>query len=224
MDTETTSTHARSAQLVGCSFAWQRGHAVYLPLRAPAGEPHLDPSTTLAALRPILENPQIAKVGQNLKYDMIVLRNVGIQLRGLAFDTMVADYLLAPGERSHGLDDLAKRYLNHDTIKIRDLIGTGKTQKRMDEVPVAQVTAYAAEDADVPLRLSHILAQRLAQERLDELFHTLEMPLVEVLAEMEFHGIRVDVPRLERLSRQYGQRMAALGGGDLRGGRRTVQH
>ena len=102
VDTETTSTQARAAQLVGCSFAWQPGHAVYLPLRVPAGEPHLDRDTTLDLLRPILENPHIAKVGQNLKYDLIVWRNVGIHMQGTAFDTMVADYLLAPGERSHG--------------------------------------------------------------------------------------------------------------------------
>ena len=140
VDTETTSPHARWAELVGCSFAWRTGHAVYVPVRAPAGDPQLDPAQTLAALRPILENPHIQKVGQNLKYDMIVFRNAGIRLAGTAFDTMVADYLLAPGERSHGVDDLAKRYLNHDTIKIRDLIGSGKTQRRMDEVPVAEVT------------------------------------------------------------------------------------
>ncbi len=210
VDTETTSTHARWAELVGCSFAWQPGHAVYVPVRAPAGDPQLDPAQTLAALRPILENPHIQKVGQNLKYDMIVFRNAGIQLAGTAFDTMVADYLLAPGERSHGVDDLAKRYLNHDTIKIRDLIGSGKTQRRMDEVPVAEVTRYAAEDADIPLRLSEILSQRLEQDGLDTLFHQLEMPLVEVLAEMEFHGIKVDVPRLRQLSKQYGERMAEL--------------
>ncbi len=179
-------------------------------MRAPAGDPQLDPAQTLAALRPILENPHIQKVGQNLKYDMIVFRNAGIHLAGTAFDTMVADYLLAPGERSHGVDDLAKRYLNHDTIKIRELIGSGKTQRRMDEVPVAEVTRYAAEDADIPLRLSEILAQRLEQDGLDTLFHQLEMPLVEVLAEMEFHGIKVDVPRLRQLSKQYGERMAEL--------------
>ncbi|MHB8969303.1 MAG: DNA polymerase I [Pirellulaceae bacterium] len=210
VDTETTSPHARWAELVGCSFAWRAGHAVYVPVRAPAGDPQLDPAKTLAALQPVLENPLIEKVGQNLKYDLIVFRNVGIELRGIACDTMVADYLLAPGERSHGMDDLAKRYLNHDTIKIRGLLGAGKTQRRMDEVPVAEVTPYAAEDADVPLRLSDILVQRLEQEGLDTLFHQLEMPLVEVLAEMEFHGIKVDVPRLERLSKQYGERMAEL--------------
>jgi len=210
VDTETTSTRARAAQLVGCSFAWQPGRAVYLPLRSPPGDPRLDLATTLERLRPVLENPRIAKIGQNLKYDTIVWRNVGIELQGITFDTMVADYLLAPGERSHGMDDLAKRYLNHDTIKIRDLIGTGKNQRAMDEVAVALVTDYAAEDADVPLRLARILEERLVQEGLDELFRTLEMPLVEVLADMEFHGIRVDVPRLERLSRQYGQRLAVL--------------
>ncbi len=158
----------------------------------------------------MLENDQIQKVGQNLKYDMIVLRGAGVRLRGTAFDTMVADYLLAPGERNHGIDDLAKRYLNHDTIKISELIGKGKKQKRMDQVPVALVTAYAAEDADVPLRLATILARRLGEEGLEDLFYQLEMPLIEVLAEMEFNGIRVDVPLLNRLSEQYGRRMAEL--------------
>ncbi|NLX55814.1 MAG: DNA polymerase I [Planctomycetaceae bacterium] len=210
IDTETTSTHARAARLVGCSFAWQPGRAVYVPMRAPAGEPRLDAAQALTALRPILEDPQIAKVGQNLKYDLIVLRNAGLQLRGVAFDTMVADYLLAPGERSHTMDDLAKRYLNHDTIKIRDLIGTGKSQRQMDEVPVALVTDYAAQDADVPWRLAQILEERLSQEGLDQLFYTLEMPLVEVLAEMEYHGIRIDVPLLARLSQQAAQRLAML--------------
>ncbi|MHB0955589.1 MAG: DNA polymerase I [Pirellulaceae bacterium] len=210
IDTETTSTHARWAEVVGYSFAWRPGHAVYIPVRAPQGDPQLDPAMTLASLRPILENPQIQKVGQNLKYDMIVLRNAGVRVAGACFDTMVADYLLAPGERSHGVDDLAKRYLNHDTIKIRELIGAGKTQRRMDEVPVAEVTLYAAEDADVPLRLADILGPRLAEDGLDTLFHQLEMPLVEVLAEMEFHGIKVDVPLLRRLSQQYGERMKEL--------------
>ncbi len=210
VDTETTSAHARWAEIVGYSFAWQPGHAVYVPVRAPANDPQLDAVAAREALRPVLEDERIQKVGQNLKYDMIVLRGAGVRLRGVAFDTLVADYLLAPGERSHGMDDLAKRYLNHDTIKIEQLIGTGKQQRRMDQVPVALVTSYAAEDADVPWRLADILATRLAEEGLDELFHTLEMPLIEVLAEMEFNGIKVDVPLLRRLSEQYGRRMAEL--------------
>lgn len=210
VDTETTSTRPREAELVGCSFAWQPGHAVYLPLRAPRGEPCLDPSAALEALRPVLEDASIEKIGQNLKYDMIVLRRAGVTLRGAVFDTMVADYLLAPGERSHSVDDLAKRYLNHETIRIHELIGSGRTQRRMDEVPVADVTPYAGQDADVPLRLSEILGERLHDDGLDALFHELEMPLVEVLADMEYCGVRVDVPLLQKLSRQYGERMAEL--------------
>jgi DNA polymerase-1 len=123
---------------------------------------------------------------------------------------MVADYLLAPGERTHSIDDIARRYLRHETIKIKDLVGTGKKQKRMDEVPVELVTPYAAEDADVPLRLASVLHDHLRQQQLDELFGSLEMPLIEVLAEMQFHGIRVDVPRLQELSAKYGKRMASL--------------
>jgi len=210
VDTETTSTSPRWAEIVGYSFAWQAGEAFYVPVRAPHGEPQLDPKETLERLRPILEDPNIEKIGQNLKYDMIVLRNVGVALRGVSFDTMVADYLIAPGERSHSMDDLSKRYLNHTAIPIKELIGRGKKQIRMDEVSVAQVTEYAAEDADVPLRLAAILEPKLQSEGLDELFRSLELPLIEVLAELEFNGIRVDVERLGKLSARFGQRMAQL--------------
>lgn len=210
VDVETTSTQARWAELVGLSFSWRSGHGVYVPVRAPSGDASLDPDTTIAALKPVLEDERIEKVGQNLKYDLVVLRAAGVRMRNVAFDTMVADYLLAPGERNHSLDDLAKRYLNHQTIKIRDLIGTGKHQKRMDQVSVELVAGYAGEDADLPLRLSLLLAQRLGDEKLDRLFHALEMPLIEVLSELEFNGIKVDEARLKRLSEQYGRRMAEL--------------
>ncbi len=210
VDTETTSANARWAELVGLSFCYQAGHGVYVPVRAPQGDRQLDPAATLDALRTVLEDEQIEKVGQNLKYDRIVLRGAGVQLRNMAFDTMVADYLLAPGERIHSMDELSKRYLNHETTKIRELIGTGKKQKRMDQVPVALVTSYAGEDADVPFRLAEILADRLREEGFDDLFYSLEMPLIEVLAELEFNGIKIDVPLLQRLSGQYGQRMAEL--------------
>jgi DNA polymerase-1 len=210
IDTETTSTLPRFAEIVGYSFAWQEGLAYYVPVRAPASDPQLDPATVRDALRPVLENPEIRKIGQNLKYDMVVLRSAGVQLRGVACDTMVADYLIDPGERNHNLDDLAKRYLGHTTIKISELIGTGKKQKRMDEVPVAQVTPYAAEDADVPLRLTPILQSRLDEEGLTGLYRDLEMPLIDVLAEMEFNGIRVNVQRLAELGKRFGDRMASL--------------
>jgi DNA polymerase-1 len=210
VDTETTSTQARWAEIVGLSFAWQDHEAVYVPIRAPEGQTKLDPDTALRSLRPVLENPNIEKIGQNIKYDMVVLRSAGIRLGPVSFDTMVADYLLEPGQRSHSMDDLAKRYLQHETIKIRDLIGSGKNQKRMDEVSVEEVTPYAAEDALLPWQLTPRLDNRLRQEGLDHLFHTLEIPLIESLAEMEFNGISVDAQRLERLSHEAGQQIERL--------------
>jgi DNA polymerase-1 len=210
IDTETTHVNPRWAKLVGLSFAWQPGVAYYVPVRAPAGEATMDERAVLEALRPVLENPQIEKVGQNVKYEQIVLRAAGIELAGVAFDTMIADYLLEAGTRNHSLDELARRYLAHDNIKISELIGTGKSQKCMDEVPLAQIGPYASEDADVPLRLAPLLAERLAAEKLTPLFADVEMPLVEVLAECEYNGIKVDSDRLGELSREYGKRMAAI--------------
>lgn len=210
IDTETTSTNPRWAEIVGYSFSWKPGEAYYVPVRAPRGEPRLDPHFASEALRGVLEDPRIEKTGQNLKYDIIVLRNIGITLRGVSFDTMVADYLLVPGERSHSMDDMALRYLNHKTIAIKELVGSGRKQIRMDEVPVALVTEYAAEDADVPMRLTAILERKLKAEGLDDLFHAVELPLVEILAELEFNGIKVDVDRLRELSDRFGQRLAEL--------------
>lgn len=207
IDTETTSVRPRWAEIVGCSIAWGPGQAAYIPVRAPRGDPQLDWTEVVAALRPILENPHIEKVGQNLKYDVVVFRGAGIAVQGIAFDTMVADYLLAPGQRSHGLDDLARRYLQHETIKISQLIGKGKNQKRMDEVAVELVAPYAAEDADVPHRLRPILAPQLKQAGLDSLYHDLEVPLIDVLAEMEFNGIAVDVAKLQQLSVESAARL-----------------
>jgi DNA polymerase-1 len=209
-DTETTSISPRWAEIVGYSFAWQDGQAYYVPVRVPPGEPHLDPAETLAALRPILENPAIEKLGQNLKYDMVVLRSAGVELAGARFDTMVASYLLDAGERNHNLDELALRYLQHHTTKIAELIGVGKQQKRMDEVPLAQITHYAAEDADVAWRLHRPLAERLQEAKLDRLFDTLEMPLVEVLVELEFNGVKIDTELLAGLSRKYGALLETL--------------
>jgi DNA polymerase-1 len=209
-DTETTHVSPRCAAIVGYSFAFTPGEAYYVPVRGPAGDAVLNPEETLAALRPVLEDPAIRKIGQNLKYDMIVLRAAGVRLAGVSFDTMVASYLLDAGGRSHNLDDLAQRYLNHTTIKIDQLIGKGKQQKRMDEVPVAQVAIYAAEDADIPLRMHPILSSGLAAAELDRLNETLEVPLIDVLADMEFTGVRVNPDRLAELSARYGERLATL--------------
>jgi DNA polymerase-1 len=210
IDTETTHVSPRCAAIVGYSFAYQPGEAFYVPVRGPAGDNVLNPQATLDALRPILETPGIQKIGQNLKYDMIVLRAAGVKLAGVTFDTMVASYLLDAGGRTHNLDELAQKYLNHTTIKIDQLIGKGRDQKRMDEVPVAQVATYAAEDADIPLRMHPILAARLADMQLNQLNETLEVPLIEVLADIEYTGVRVDADRLAELSERYGERLAVL--------------
>ena len=210
VDLETTSVWPRWAEIVGYSLAWREDESWYVPVRAPAGECRLDAKQTADLLRPVLENPAIEKVGQNLKYDMIVLRSVGIELSGVAFDTMVASYLLDAGQRNHNLDDLAKRYLHFTTTKIAELIGSGKNQKRMDEVPLARIAAYAGDDAMLPLRLRPILAKRLASEQLEKLYTELELPLIDVLVELEYNGIKVDVVRLRELSERYGQEMEAL--------------
>ncbi len=210
VDTETTHIWPRWAEIVGVSFSWDEHKAYYLPLRGPEGSRLLEPRATLDALRPVLEDPAIGKLGQNLKYDRIVLRNVGIELLGTPFDTMVASYLLDAGQRNHNLDDLAKRYLHHVTIKIEELIGSGKHQKRMDEVPVPQITDYAAEDALVPVRLQPILARRMDEESLAPLFRDVEMPLIDVLVELEYNGVKIDVGRLAELSDNFGQQMQRL--------------
>jgi len=209
-DTETTNICPRFAEIVGYSFAWNDGEAFYVPVRAPAGDPQLDPATTLEKLRPVLENPNIHKVGQNLKYDMVVLRSAGVEMAGLRFDSMLASYLLDAGERNHNLDELSERLLKHTTIKIGSLIGTGKQQKRMDEVPVALVTDYAAEDALVAWRLRPILHKRLSEAGLEKLFDDVEVPLVEVLCELEYNGIKIDTQLLARLSEKYGELLIRL--------------
>lgn len=209
-DLETTSLKGRQAKIVGFSFAWQPSQAFYVPVQVPEGEPQLDLQETLAALKPLLENPHIGKVGQNLKFEWVVLQEAGVQLRGIQFDTLVGSYLLDPGGRNHNLDALSERYLAHRTVKIEELIGSGKKQKTMDQVPLSEITYYAAEDADVPLRLRPILETQLEDQQLRQLYDELELPLVEVLAKMEYQGIFVDIPRLEELSQQYAVEMSRL--------------
>ncbi len=211
VDTETTHVSPTWAELVGYSFSWAPTEAYYVPVRAPAGEPQIDPATAADLLRPVLENPAVGKVGQNLKYDQIALRSAQIELQGVTFDTLLAAYLLEAGERNHNLDELAQRHLGHANIKIESLIGTGKNQKRMDEVTVKLITDYAAEDADVALRLVDILEPKLRETgTLEQLFREVEVPLVGVLADLESAGIRVDVDRLAELSKRYTEEMARI--------------
>jgi len=210
VDTETTDINPRSAEIVGYALAYQPCEGYYVAVRGPADDTVLEPALVADKLRPLLENPNIAKIGQNLKYDQVVLRGANIRLAGVTFDTMLASYLLDAGERSHNLDQLASRYLDHTTTKIDTLIGKGKNQKRMDEVPVADVAAYAGEDADIPLQLQPLLEARLEKDGLTKLNDEVEVPLLEVLGDMEYLGIRVDTDRLAELSKQYTAKLQAL--------------
>ncbi len=211
VDTETTSLRPRDADLVGYSFAWTPGQAYYVPVRSPEGDAAIDPQVVAEALRPVLADPGIEKIGQNLKFDMVVLRSAGLAVRGVGFDTLVASYLREPGARSHSLDDLSRRFLRHSTIKLTELIGTGRKQITADQVPLSRMAEYAAEDADVTLRLRPVLAGRLDEE-LDKLLHEVELPLIEVLADLEYNGIFVDPQRLGELSSQYAEEITRLEG------------
>ncbi len=172
-------------------------------MRGPEGSPLLDAHATLEKLKPILEDPKIAKLNQNIKYDLLVLRGKGVEARGVSGDPMVADYLLRSGERSHNLEELARRYLNHPMILIEELIGKKskkQPQLRMDQVPVERVAKYSGEDADAAWRLALHLEAELDGPPLRTLYEELEVPLIEVLAELEHNGVRLDAPRLKRLS------------------------
>jgi DNA polymerase I len=219
-DLETTGLEPLRCEIVGYAFCWKQGEAWYLPVRGPDSDPRLDPHATLQRLKPLLEDLAIEKVNQNVKYDLLVLRAHDVRTAGVAGDPMVADYLLHAGERSHSLEDLARRYLNHQVIPITDLIGK-KTRKqpslRMDQVPTRQVATYAGEDADVAWRLCELLEPRLESlgrapglAPLRKLYGELEVPLIDVLAEMEFNGIRLDVSLLERLGQDMASQLATI--------------
>jgi DNA polymerase-1 len=222
IDLETTSLDPQQAQIVGFALCWKAGEAWYLPVRGPDCDKRLDVRQVLEALKPILEDPSVAKVNQNIKYDWQVLRAHDVQLRGVAGDSMVADYLLHAGERSHGMEMLAEKHLGHRVIPISALIGAGKTQKSIDEIACEQVKEYSAEDADVAWRLCETLEPMLEEIGLKrpsksqgavpgvQLYDELEIPLIEVLAEMEFTGIRLDVPLLARMNTTMAEDLVKL--------------
>jgi DNA polymerase-1 len=214
VDLETTGLDPRTAKIVGLAFCWSPGEAEYVALMAPEGESHLDSAEALKRLKPILEDPRVAKINQNIKFDLNVLRANGLFLAGVAGDSMLADYLLRAGAHDHGEDSLARRHLGYEMIPIADLIGKKGGKKRaqltMDQVPVARVAIYAGEDADVAYRLCDMLEPKLQGQGLGTLYDRVEVPLVEVLADMEFNGIRLDVALLEQLSLEMGEPMRKL--------------
>jgi DNA polymerase-1 len=201
IDTETTSIAPMRADLVGISFSWQPKTGFYIPVRAPVGAKYLSPAKIREKLGPILAGPAVKKIGQNIKYDMLVLRNAGLPLKGVYFDTMVASYCLDPQRNSHSLDNMAFDFLNYQSIPISALIGKGKNQITFDMVDTAAACEYSAEDADMTWQLYQYLAGQLErQPQIKQLFYNVEMPLVSVLAEMEYNGVSLNTEILADMS------------------------
>ncbi len=208
LDTETTSLSPLLCRICGISVSIEPGKGFYIPVRSPTPDAHLDEKPVLDALRPILEDPAIPKCGHNLKYDLLVLRKHGIELRGLVgsgqdeewpgCDSMVSSYLIDSSRSSHSLDALALALLHRRNIALRDLIGGGVNQRSFETVPIDAATQYAAEDADVALRLRDVMLPQLRVMGLWDLWSDVELPLVEVLAELEWNGILVDPAELDR--------------------------
>ena len=206
LDTETTSTDPIRAELVGMSFSYAENQAFYVPVPADRSEAQ----KIVDRFRPVFENREIMKVGQNIKYDMLVLANYGVQLQGPLFDTMVAHYVLQP-ELRHNMDYLAEIYLNYQTIHIEELIGPkGKNQGNMRDLPPASVYEYACEDADVTLKLKNKREKELDENNVRKLFEEIEMPLIPVLAYMERNGVRIDTEALKETSRHFTLRMKQI--------------
>ena len=239
-DLETTSLDPRLADIVGLSFSWRDHEAWYMPVGHVIPHPALPPpgegtlfsspqreevgrgeslaqgqlprATVLERLRPLLENPVLRKVGQNIKFDMQVLATHGIHLAGVWFDTMLASYLLNPSRSGHGLDALAQEHLNHRMISYSEVTGSGKGQINFSQVEIGAASRYACEDADATWLLRRRFEPAVAQSCMEELFHTIEMPLVSILAEMENHGVLLDTRMLAGLSQDFSARLAKLEG------------
>jgi DNA polymerase-1 len=212
LDTETDSPFPTRAHLVGMSFALAPGEAFYLPLGhdylgAPAQIP---PDRALAILRPVLEDPAVKKTGQNIKYDMIVLRRAGVRLAGLDRDTMVLSYLLEPNWGKHNLERLALAYLKETKTSYESVVGKGKSQTTMNKVEVDHVVPYACQDADMARELGNLLWQRVREKKLDRLYEEIERPLIELLVQMEIWGVRVDPGVLRTMSKGFEAELQAL--------------
>ena len=206
IDTETTGTDAMSAELVGMSFSYKENQAFYVPVPRKREEAQ----KIVDKFKPVFENEKSIKVGQNIKYDMIVLANYGVTIKGQMFDTMIAHYVLQP-ELHHGMDYLAEIYLKYDTIKIEELIGAkGKNQRNMRDLSPTDIYKYACEDADVTLKLKNILEKELETNGVKELFEEIEMPLVPVLAYIERNGVRIDTEALKETSKHFTIRMREI--------------
>ncbi|MGB2074867.1 MAG: DNA polymerase, partial [Henriciella sp.] len=222
IDTETDALDAQASRLVGISLAVDANEACYIPLQhidpeAQANgdmfgaEPpqQIDMQAALARLQPILQDPSILKIGQNIKYDISVLKRYGLDITPID-DTMLLSFVLHAGMDGHGMDELAERYFSHTPITFKDVCGSGKAQISFDRVALDKATEYAAEDADITLRLWHLMKPKLHKHGVTTVYETLERPLMTVLSDMEAAGIKVDAQKLSQLSAGFAQRMAAL--------------
>jgi len=235
VDTETTSLNPIEAELVGISISYKEKEAFYIPVghhvRSPStslrtsplsagmhrmvhtavrSEKNLDLSVAIKNLKKILEDEKIKKIGHNLKFDLEIMRRYGIELEGIHFDTMIASYLINPSFRQHNLNYLALEHLDHNMIPISELIGTGKKQKSFAEVPIKDACVYSCEDADFTLRLKESFAPKLSLLSLEKLFFEVELPLIEVLAEMEMTGVSIDTQHLKKMSHQLSKQLDDL--------------
>lgn len=219
VDTETTGLDAMAVDLVGICLSIEPGSACYVPLSHGRGEgldfgdddipDQIPMKEAIACLKLVLEHPGIMKVGQNLKYDLKILSRYGINMTPIE-DTMLLSYALEAGQHAHGMDELSQLHLDHKPIAFKDIAGTGKKQLTFDQIPIPEATRYAAEDADVTLRLFKLLKPRLAEDRLTTVYETLERPLVPVLVEMERAGVKIDRQALARMSGDFAQAMMAF--------------
>lgn len=212
-DTETTSLNYTNAEIVGVSFAIKAGEAAYIPLAHdyPDAPEQLDRDAILNALKPLLENPEQQKLGQNLKYDANVLANYGIEMQGIAHDTMLESYVFNSTATKHNMDDLAKKYLGVETIHYEDIAGKGAKQICFSEVSIEQAGPYAAEDADITLRLHQTLSEKLKSHHLlQKLYTEIEIPLIPVLSRIERNGVLIDSPMLDQQSLELGSQITAL--------------
>jgi DNA polymerase I len=210
-DTETDALGAMQSNLCGMSFSWQKGTGFYVPVRGPSGSQHLSFERVMKDLRPILEDKSISKVGHNLKYDLTVMRQAGVEMRGVALDTMVAAFVLDASQLQYGIDRMARQLLNFRKIATDELIGKGKLQRSMEKIELERVATYASEDADIAFRLSELFGKKLDETpALRKLHDEVETPLIEVLVEMETNGIAIDPAVLKEQSQAMGLKIEEL--------------
>lgn len=211
IDTETTSLDSHQADLVGISLAYEEGIAYYIPIGHTSDpDQNIDLDRARPLLDKLLKNPRVEKTGQNIKYDLQVLHRAGFDINPISFDTMLASYIINPAARPHSLDGLAMRHFQYQMQPIKELIGSGKTQRSFAEVPVKQAVYYAAEDADYTFRLRNVLAPKLEETKSTDIYYKIELPLVRVLSDMEESGVRVDESYLAVLSESMDERLHGL--------------